>query len=424
MDEQLLTVLRENPQDLLVLSAWYYKLGSPIISDVEYNTLAKELSEEGKDLKVVWDEVDEPIDLMRKYGLTPSDVSYNLVSDSEVTMQYLDTLADAGTKSCYPCYNLEDVYQNMMNLCKYTDELVMSLKVDGVSTRNVLEEEHDNVFKLKASLSRSRESRGFDYTKGMQLAVPQELTFNSEYGTEHERTGKKVILAFGEAYVKRTELNRLRKQYGKEDTWKTPRSTALSFLRDTLATSEYHNLIFKCFKLNVGDTLTEMFEVAEKAGLDVVPYELYKTEDIPKDRRTWEVWFKEVCDKFFNIQNEEDIEADGIVISINNQTEFSSLGESTDGRYNNAMFSCKAYHWGSKTYSTKVKEILFENKGNTAEFSVIARVEPVTVEEGNTVTRVNCFNPRILVMNNINIGSEIEFEYKGASSIVLKYKNK
>ena len=70
----------------------------------------------------------------------------------------------------------------------------------------------------------------------------------------------------------------------------------------------------------------------------------------------------------------------------------------------------------------KVRNIIFDNEGNTSEFSVVAEIEPVVVATDNTVSRVNCFNPKILVDNNINIGSIIRFKYKSASSVVLVYR--
>ena len=417
MNESVLHRLRQNPKDLLVIASWFYKIGMPIIEDSEYNTIASTVG----DIGVVWDELEKPQELLDRYGIQVEDESEDsCIGSNPYFNQYMESLYDAGTKSCNPAYNEDDIYNRMMGLKSVTDELVISLKVDGVSTRNIIEEDGD--WNLVASLSRSRVSKGFDYTEGMKLSVRQNLTFPKDAGEIHEHSGKRVLFAFGEAYVERSALQYLREKYNAYDTWKTPRSTALSMLRNVIDKEDYKYLKFKCFKLNVGETLSEMFHIAEDAGLDVVPYEVIRTADIPTDYISWQDWFNNLVDKYYKIQIDEDIEADGIVVAINNQNQFNTLGESSDGRYNNGMFSCKVGPWGSKTYTSVVTKIHFDNTGNTSEFSIVAEVEPVVVANGNTVTRVNCFNPKILIENKINVGSYIRFEYKSASSIVLVYR--
>lgn len=415
----VLNKLRDNPKDLIILASWFYKIGEPIITDAEYNTLASKYG----DLDIVWDEVDKPIELFNKYGIEDVSVDFNESGDNHYFNEYMDLLYESDTKSISPEYTYSDIYSRFCTMKSITDELVISLKVDGVSTRNVIENDKDtNIWYEVASLSRSRESKGFDYTDGMKLAMPKELRFNNDAGIIHEVSGNRVILAFGEAYVERTALEYLRNKYHMQDTWKTPRSTALSMLRNVIAEEDYKFLKFKCFKLNVGDTLVDMFKQAEEAGLDVVPYEVIKTSDIPTSYDDWEVWFNDILTKYNNIQNELDIEADGIVVAVNNQVQHNSLGTSTNNKYNNAVFSCKVGPWDAVSYKSKVVAIHFDNKGNKSEFSVVAEIEPVVVSNGNTVTRVNCFNPKILISNGINIGKEIEFEYKSASSVNLIYK--
>lgn len=418
MDLTTLNTLRDNPKDLIVLASWFYKCGEPIIDDFEYNALAKSFG----DLDIVWDELDEPVELLNKYNIPRNTVTYKEIGQNKYFEKYMDSLYEAGTKSIRPEYDKYDIYDRFVRLKSITDEVVISLKVDGVSTRNILEEENGK-WNLVASLSRSRESRGFDYTDGMQLSVKRDLTFPEGTGSIHEGSGKRVLFSFGEAYVERSSLEYLREKYNKQNTWKTPRSTALSMLRDTIYPEDYKYLKYKCFRLDVGCKLSEMYELIKSAGLDTVPYEVIKTEDIPTvNYRIWEMWFDDILVKYRNIQNEQDIEADGIVVAINDQARFNSLGTSTDGKYNNGTFSCKVGPWGSQLYESKVVKIHFDNTGNTSEFSVVAEVEPVKVETGNVVTRVNCFNPKILIDNKINIGSYIKFEYKSASSIVLVYR--
>lgn len=415
---ETLSILRQNPKDLVVIASWFYKCGFPIISDIEYNALTKSIG----DTSIVWDDIEEPKELLDKYNLGSYNLRYSEIGDNEKYNTYMDSLYDAGTKSINPSYSLKDSYERMMSLCSITDELCISLKVDGVSIRNIIELDDNGDWNLVASLSRSRESKGFDYTDGMKLAVSNSLKFNKDFGEVHEKTGNRIIFAFGEAYVKRRSLETLREKYNMQGTWKTPRSTALSMLRATVFEEDYEYLKFKCFKLSVGNSLSGMYEVAKEAGLDVVPYEVVSTKDIPKDYNTWEVWFNNILNKYYDIQCKEDIEADGIVVAINNQNTFNRLGESSNSKYNNGMFSCKVGPWGSSLYYAKVVNIHFENDGNTSEYSVVAEVEPTVVSTGNTVTRVNCFNLKILVDNNITIGSMICFEYKSASSIVLVYK--
>lgn len=420
VSDDVLNLLRENPDDLIILASWFYKNGENLISDFEYNMLTSKY----KDLHFVWDELEEPKELLDKYGIDTDFNTGSLVSNDEERVLYLSLLADAGTKSIKPFYDERDIYNHFYNLRNCVSEIVVSLKVDGVSTRNIFEyNEADGLWYFKASLSRSRESTGFDYTDGMQYVLNKGYKFNSNCG-EVSESGKRIIYSFGEAYVERSALDYLRKKYKKQDTWKTPRSTALSMLRAVVNKDDYQYLKYKCFNMSVGSTQEEMLKDTLNAGIDIVPYEVIRFEDIPKDFNGWSIWFNNLIDKYNNIQNEYDIEADGIVFSVNNQVEFNSFGQSTDGKYNNGNFSCKVKHWGSHIYESEVVDIHFDNEGNTSEYSVVAEVKPVVVSTGNTVRRVNCFNPGVLIKNNINIGSVIKFEYKSASSIVLVYDKK
>lgn len=414
MTESILNNLREEPKDLIVVADWFYKIGEPIISDPEYNGLTTQYGSSNK----IWDETGIPRELFEKYGIEVDES----ISMKYINNEYLKSLHDAGTKSISPAYTERDCYNRMMGLVVISDEIVISLKVDGISTRNIIELNDDNEWSLVASLSRSRESKGFDYTDGMRLTVPNKLRFNEDAGDIHDVSGKRVIFSFGEAYVERSKLEYLRQKYGKINTWKTPRSTALSMLRDVVQEEDYRYLKYRCFKLNVGETLSDMLIMAENSGLDIVPFEVIKSKDVPREYSEWLKWFNNMLDKYHNIQIERDIEADGIVVAINNQSDFDNVGVSNDGKYNNATFSCKVGPWGSIEYESKVRNIIFDNEGNTSEFSVVAEIEPVVVATDNTVSRVNCFNPKILVDNNINIGSIIRFKYKSASSVVLVYR--
>ena len=417
ISSDMLSILRNNPKDLILLSNFFYRVGEPIISDIEWNAL----TDKHPDVNRHWDDEIDVSVIVEKYGINLPEYSGRTVDDNYIFNRYMDSLEGAGTKSISPAYTYDDVYSRMMSLAYHTDEIVASLKVDGISTRNIIEQDNNGEWRLVASLSRSRESRGFDYTNGMKLVVPNALKFDKNAGLVHEESGKRVIFSFGEAYVKRSVLKELRERYGKQNTWKTPRSTALSMLRDIISKEDYKHLIYRCFKLDIGGKLSDMLRIASDSGLDIVPFEVIKTDDIPKDRKEWDTWFNNLLSKYHSIQEKEDIEADGIVIAVNDQSDFNSFGESTDGRYNNATFSCKVGPWGSHYYESVVKKLHFENEGNTSEFSVVAEVEPVVVATGNTVSRVNCFNLKILIDNNINIGSIIKFEYKSASSIVLVY---
>lgn len=420
VNNDTLKLLRENPRDLIIIASWFYKNGEELISDFEYNILSNDYG----DLHIVWDELEEPKELLDRYNIKVKFNNVQTVSFNKERESYLNLLADAGTKSIKPFYSEVDIYNQFCHLKKYVDELVVSLKVDGVSTRNIFElNEDDGLWYFKASLSRSRESTGFDYTDGMRYVLSGGYKFDANCG-ELSESGKRIIYSFGEAYVERSALEYLRNKYRKGDTWKTPRSTALSMLRAVIGKDDYKYLKYKCFNMSVGSSQKEMLDMTRDAGIDIVPYEIVSLKDVPDDYDEWLVWFNSVLDKYHQIQVDRDIEADGIVFSVNNQVEFNNFGQSTDGKYNNGNFSCKVKHWGSHIYESKVVNINFDNAGNTSEYSVVAEVEPVVVSTGNTVRRVNCFNPRVLIRNNINIGSTIKFEYKSASSIVLVYDKK
>lgn len=439
-----------NEFDRYVLGRFFYKIHRPFLSDKYYEKLERYLREKYKDSKddyirkyldTTYDEDEYPEELLKKYGMVLKDsvlaeMNAPKLYDNPNYESIKSKINDYRTHSVRPVESYLEAWEWFRD--KLDKDIIFSLKVNGINTRSFIckedketeEGNKDNQgsqdkhladkklfnYKLLCSSTRAREGEGFDITYNLSRKFPKDIYLPEVCKGDIDN----IKLVYGEAYVKTGELPKLRSKYGKWDTWKTARSTATSVLRVNIKDEDYQHLKLKVFKVtDIADTQSESLIIAKKCGFDVVPWRLIKANSIPRDYNLFSEWLRSLLALFSNISESEDIESDGVVAEIDNQTEFTLQG--SHNQYNVGNIALKIDKWGSVVYKSVVKNIIV--KGQRNKFSVKAEIEPVFLSNGNVASMVNCFNLDILIREGIKVGSEINFEYKSDANINLIRSN-
>lgn len=395
------------------ISRWFYKLGQPIVPDKFYDQIHKAFIEEGiaTDLTSSHYEDDNfPYDSFIHYGVDcePYELAennYKILSKTSRLSKWETELQDEESKSIYPLESISQAWSWFYD--KLGKEIVLSLKVDGINTKNLYALTDSNQLRHEVSATRSRSGSGIDITENMSKVLPKTLNLDKQES--------QTVFIRGEAYVPSKALPYLRDKYNQP--YKIPRSTGLSAIRVGFNPEDMHLLKLKVFKVGLGDTVSEGYEIAKSLGFDTPPYEVIK---VPAHltAETFEEWLNPILDKYKKIGTEEDIPSDGLVAQINNLTDFNERG--SFGNYNHGAIAIKFGPWQSGIYQGIVTRIQIVPKRENC--SYVATIEPVTVASGVDVKRVNIFNADIMIANNIKVGSVITFEYKSESSVNLIYK--
>lgn len=427
---------RENILDLYRFSRFTYAIGKPILNDKQYNIVEKIVKKEYKDNKLLLQTYDEdtvPSDIFARYSIPLTQALAESLNCKKVYEhpryeQIKPILDSAGTKSIEAYETYEDCWKWIEP--RRHQKLRVSLKVDGVNTRSAIirkdnqdkqdEQKNETVeYGLLCSSTRGRTGQGWDITEQLSRKFPKTIKVPKGVDQKDKELGDSMLV-YGEAYVNKSALPYLKKKYNLEDKWVNPRSTALSILRVEIRPEDYQHLRFKVFNVSdLSDTGSEALTIAKKMGFDIVPWRLIGDNEIPDNYEDFRVWLKSLIDEFGFISDNSDIEADGIVIEVDNKADF--MLEGSHNQYNTGNIAIKMERWGSEVYTSTIESFVIE--GQKEQYSVKAIIKPVTVKSnGVTVRRVNCFNPRIIVDNKLLPGSEITFEYKSASNINLIYK--
>lgn len=369
-------------RDLYILARFMYRVGYPILSDSDYDGLNR--------LIIRSNQLSEYVN--RTYDDDP--IPYNLIKEFSLS-SYLPKL---GTMSRYSKYldeekslsisavtNIDEVFDFVKK--SRGQDLVLSLKVDGVNIKNLYVE---NTHEL--SMSRGRKGEGFDVTENARNVLPQKVD-NSNI----------MLKVFTEMVVPKAHLAELQQRYN-PDKYKTPKSSALSMLRVRHTSCDYDKLQPYAFNAEGFDcnTKLELLKKLEENGFKVVPHMGIKNEEIPSDRDKFNQWFTDLADEMYF--KYKDIPSDGLVLEIDNL----NFVDEINGQYSNRNIAVKLGYWKFDCYESIVTDIIFEQQRINKSCRI--NIEPVVTNDGATVSFINGYNPSIIIENNINIGSKVKFE--------------
>lgn len=388
--------------EIWILSRYLYRIGEkPLLSDAQYDVITRALKEqypeEAKEyLERTYDDDPIPYELLEEVNIKP--VNFAQFEDR---MQYASSLDEDKSLSINSVTSYEEAFYYLKDKKDKHLDIVISLKMDGVNHKDLFIKDE-----LKLSMSRGRAGNGFDFTKQICNCLPNKIN-----------SGLSELKITGECYVTKEGVQHLREQY-RVDKYKTSKSAAISMLRVKHALDDYKYLKAKVFYAEGLETrLDATFIKLAEMGFDVVPYEVISYNSIPDDLTSFKCWFRPILDRLYEIQIANDMPADGVVLQVNDL-----LWEDTiSGQYSNKQLACKFEHWAFDVYKAKVTDIVITQRRVLA--SVRIRIEPIITRDDCEAQWINCFNPSILISNDIHVGTEVCFERNsGAVNILIHGK--
>lgn len=313
-----------------------------------------------------------------------------------------DMISEDPAKSIKPLETKEDVWKWFSS--KINVEILTSLKMDGVNIRLF----YINGYFVRA-LTRGRTTGEVqDYTAVISKIVPHYIKGKDGKGV----TG----IIRGEIYVKPSSLPYFRDNY--KGSYVVPRSAVITLLCKPHKEEDYKYLQFHSFNYKYGDSLEDGFKFLEEQGFLTAPRKLVKFNGNTFEE--FKIWVDDLLNDMHNIEVSEDKKCDGLVAEINSREEYEKL--IVDGMYNDGNIAMKIGPWKPAIYTAVIKNLLIDCDKSKMRFYCKAEIEPVVVQSGITVTKVNMFNLGLVQQYGIKVGSEIKFKFKNDNAIQWCYQ--
>ena len=364
----------------------YYNEDNPIISDMEYDFLIRELKE-----------------LEQKY---PELLEYNKNGENSPTEKIGGTASEKFSKvrhrvpmlSLSNTYNISEIEdfdkrvkkiilaENIENNSKEL-EYILELKLDGLSISLI----YENGMLVQA-VTRGDGQVGEDVTENIREipTVPKKLKENVSLEVRGE-----IILPISSF----NRINQEREDEG-EDVFANPRNAASGTIRqlDKTIVAERGLDCYLYYLVNAENygikTHLESIEYIEKLGFKTTKI-FEKYTDFKK--------LEEAIDKWHDERKKLDYETDGLVIKVNNFALYETLGYTTKSpRW------AIAYKFPAEQVKTKLMDVTFQ-VGRTGVITPVAELEAVNLS-GSVVKRASLHNFDEIRRKDIKIGDNVIVE--------------
>jgi len=364
----------------------YYNEDNPIISDMEYDFLIRELKE-----------------LEQKY---PELLEYNKNGENSPTEKIGGTASEKFSKvrhrvpmlSLSNTYNISEIEdfdkrvkkiilaENIENNSKEL-EYILELKLDGLSISLI----YENGMLVQA-VTRGDGQVGEDVTENIREipTIPKKLKENVTLEVRGE-----IILPISSF----NRINQEREDEG-EDVFANPRNAASGTIRqlDKTIVAERGLDCYLYYLVNAENygikTHLESIEYIEKLGFKTTKI-FEKYTDFKK--------LEEAIDKWHDERKKLDYETDGLVIKVNNFSLYEILGYTTKSpRW------AIAYKFPAEQVKTKLMDVTFQ-VGRTGVITPVAELEAVNLS-GSVVKRASLHNFDEIRRKDIKIGDNVIVE--------------
>ena len=364
----------------------YYNEDNPIISDMEYDFLIRELKE-----------------LEQKY---PELLEYNKNGKNSPTEKIGGTASEKFSKvrhrvpmlSLSNTYNISEIEdfdkrvkkiilaENIENNSKEL-EYILELKLDGLSISLI----YENGMLVQA-VTRGDGQVGEDVTENIREipTIPKKLKENISLEVRGE-----IILPISSF----NRINQEREDEG-EDVFANPRNAASGTIRqlDKTIVAERGLDCYLYYLVNAENygikTHLESIEYIEKLGFKTTKI-FEKYTDFKK--------LEEAIDKWHDDRKKLDYETDGLVIKVNNFSLYETLGYTTKSpRW------AIAYKFPAEQVKTKLMDVTFQ-VGRTGVITPVAELEAVNLS-GSVVKRASLHNFDEIRRKDIKIGDNVIVE--------------
>lgn len=317
--------------------------------------------------------------------------------------RYLIEVPLKSIKTIKSLKDLDGFKADLHSLCSLKKEkgieCIASMKINGHAGRVAI----DNGEVVSAS-TRGRYKKGRNITEHLKVILHGDLLNNIAH--------LGFIELRGEIALKKERLHEAREF---NSTIKSVFTAVSSLIRPYSTEEELSLLSFVCYDIygdNIPEfkTLGEKFEYLDSLGFEVPIY----TEHTIKPFVSFEDDIYAVVDCLGKYKEEFSYDTDGVVLSINNIEDFRSLG--SENSTNKGNVALKIGAWQQEIYSSIIKEIVFCN--GKSKITPKAVIEPVVVENGNTVRNVPLYNIAALELLEAYEGELIYFKYGGESGVI------
>ncbi len=358
----------------------YYVLAEPIISDLEYDRLMRELQ-----------------DIEARF---PS-----LVSDNSPTKRLGDKPIDGLTQVTHriPMLSIENTYteKELRDFFNRTEKLlpgekiewVVELKVDGVAASIRYEQGC-----LVQAVTRGNGEVGDDITHNIRTlrGLPQQLL-----GLQIPN----VLEVRGEVYMNNSDLVALNEERNRqgESEFKNPRNVTAGSIRllDSKLCAQ-RRLRFLCHGIGFCDGINERDHISflkrvRALGIPTTPgVKLFHDKDALIAH----------CNSIVENLHELDFEVDGIVIKVNSLEQRETLGSTAKSPRWVIAYKIEKYEAVSKLLDIKTQV------GKTGTVTPVAELEPVQLA-GTTVSRASLHNLDEIQRKDIRVGDWVVVEKAG-----------
>jgi NAD-dependent DNA ligase len=388
--------------DAFALTRYMYRIGQPIVNDTFYGKLEDYCKDNREALPGIseflnrtYDDDPVPVEVLQEF-----DLGKYAPAPNESRSEYIPYLDEEKSLSIEAITEYEDAYSYFMRLSD--QDLIMSLKVDGINNKSLVLETEGGLSELKLTLSRGRRGKGYDFTDTILNIVPRYFKgFPSE------------VKIYSESYVESDTLPYLRQKYDPA-AYKTEKSSAISMLRVKHDAEDYKHLKSLAFTAEgLSTKLSETLDVLQTSGFNTVPYIKIARGEVPIIYDKFVEWLKEKFDMMFNMSN--GIPSDGIVVDVDDMT----YSEVISNQYSNRNVALKMEYWSFNYYYATIKGILVEQQ--RVEASVRLQLEPLLAKDRTEARMLNGFNPDIIITEDLRPGQVAVFERNsGAINSIIR----
>ena len=372
----------------------YYNEDNPIISDMEYDKLIRELrdlEETNPNLKVEYEiknsKVGSGSEKSENENVSPTEKIGGIASEKFSKVRHrVPMLSLSNTYNISEIEDFDKRVKKIIDVKKKID-YVLELKLDGLSISLIYE---NGV--LKQGITRGDGQIGEDVTENiMEIeSIPKKLKEPISLEVRGE-----VILPISEF----SRINQEREDEG-EDVFANPRNAAAGTIRqlDKSIVKERKLDCYLYYLVNAEEygmkTHKESIEYIEKLGFKTTKiFELYN--DFGKLEKAIDVW-KTKREKL-------DYETDGLVIKVNEFEHYDELGYTTKSpRW------AIAYKFPAEQVKTKLYDVTFQ-VGRTGVVTPVAELEAVNLS-GSVVKRASLHNFDEIRRKEIKIGDNVIIE--------------
>ena len=372
----------------------YYNEDNPIISDMEYDKLIRELrdlEETNPNLKVEYEIKNSKVgfgnEKSENENVSPTEKIGGIASEKFSKVRHrVPMLSLSNTYNISEIEDFDKRVKKIIDVKKKID-YVLELKLDGLSISLI----YENGI-LKQGITRGDGQIGEDVTENiMEIeSIPKKLKEPISLEVRGE-----VILPISEF----SRINQEREDEG-EDVFANPRNAAAGTIRqlDKSIVKERKLDCYLYYLVNAEEygmkTHKESIEYIEKLGFKTTKiFELYN--DFGKLEKAIDVWRTK--------REKLDYETDGLVIKVNEFEHYDELGYTTKSpRW------AIAYKFPAEQVKTKLYDVTFQ-VGRTGVVTPVAELEAVNLS-GSVVKRASLHNFDEIRRKEIKIGDNVIIE--------------